>query len=229
MAFLGDAANFTLNGIPDDLGTAERRPGRPATREPSRCGSAGAARIAGVTSACAEGPSALDREIQRQLDLTAITGTVAPAAGKAISGASGGLAANLGGELISRVVGGIVQAIEDLVQKVVAACVELFAKVFGSLAGSTGDVLGAIKGFVGSTFSDESAVSAHAGATASSVAGAPMRQLPMCFVAPTGRLRFRFPADRCRASSRNMAKTLGFELRTMPRDAAITSRDSWIT
>lgn len=230
MAFVGDAANFVLNGIPEDIhqlfvvdvepgdlvrastaltglgdtvqtvhltlsacvATLEGRwDGEGATAfqveiwEPLSDGFGvlqreshhAAAQLAELASqaqlAHVQKVLALDQEIQRQLNLTAITWLVAPGAGKAISGVLGGLAANLGGELVSRVVAGIVQAIEDLVEKVLGACAELFSKVLGSIAGSAGDVLGAIKGFVGSIVSDGAAVADEAGATASRVAGGP--------------------------------------------------------
>lgn len=229
MAFLGDAANFVLGGIPDDvhqLFVVDVEPGdlvrasesmtdlghtvhtvhtrlsddvtllagqwegdgatafRTDIWEPLSDGLSvlereshhAAAQLALLASQAEQAHlqkvMALNQEIQNQLGLTAATWMVAPAAGKAISGALGSVASKLGGELVSRVVAGIVKTIEDLIQKAVEAFAELFARVLRSVAHSARDVRGAINAFVGSIFRDD-AVFLEAGATVNSVARIP--------------------------------------------------------
>jgi uncharacterized protein YukE len=92
---------------------------------------------------------ALNQEMQNQLELTAATWTLTPAAGKAISAVLGNVASRLGGELVSRVIAGIVGAIEDLISKVLAAFAKLFEWFAGPLATYATDISGQIGRILG--------------------------------------------------------------------------------
>lgn len=77
---------------------------------------------------------AIEQEVQTQLNITAVTWELTPAAGKALTGILGDVAARGVGETIGRIVGAIVNAIEELIRKVLAAFAGLLEKPFGFIA-----------------------------------------------------------------------------------------------
>ena len=89
---------------------------------------------------------AIELEVQTQLNITAVTWELAPAAGKAMAGIVTNVASRIPGDVVSQLVRGIVDAIEHLIAKVLAAFARLFQplrQTMESALAKTGIDLGA--------------------------------------------------------------------------------------
>lgn len=77
--------------------------------------------------------TAIEQEVQTQLNITAVTWELTPAAGRALAETLSGVASRLGADLVNQIVAGITRAIEELIKKLLSAFADLFGKALDAL------------------------------------------------------------------------------------------------